>query len=87
MAREPDTQLARRDVVRDILAGRGGALVIGGLGSPAWDCAAVENNPLDFLLWGAMGNAASIGLGLAQGAQGLDGTVKHALFFAGQSID
>ncbi|MBT5038064.1 MAG: aldehyde dehydrogenase [Rhodospirillaceae bacterium] len=66
MAREPDTQLARRDVVRDILAGRGGALVIGGLGSPAWDCAAVENNPLDFLLWGAMGNAASIGLGLAQ---------------------
>jgi thiamine pyrophosphate-dependent acetolactate synthase large subunit-like protein len=26
----------------------------------------VENNPLDFLLWGAMGNAAAIGLGLAQ---------------------
>ncbi len=66
MAERPDTRLSRRDVVRDILAGRGDALVIGGLGSPAWDCAAVQNNPLDFLLWGAMGNAASIGLGLAQ---------------------
>ncbi len=65
MPEGPDTELRRRDVVRAILAGRGKALVIGGLGSPAWDCAAVENNPLDFLLWGAMGNAASIGLGLA----------------------
>ena len=59
------TELGRRDVVRAILAERGEALVVGGLGSPAWDCAAVDNNPLDFLLWGAMGNAVSIGLGLA----------------------
>ncbi len=66
MPEQPNSDLARRDVVRDILNQRGDALVIGGLGSPAWDCAAVENNPLDFLLWGAMGNAASIGLGLAQ---------------------
>ena len=65
MPEAPDTELKRRDVVRAILAGRGNALVVGGLGSPAWDCAAVENNMLDFLLWGAMGNAASIGLGLA----------------------
>ena len=67
MPEQPNTELARRDVVQTILEGRGNALVIGGLGSPAWDCAAVENNPLDFLLWGAMGNAAAIGLGLAQG--------------------
>jgi thiamine pyrophosphate-dependent acetolactate synthase large subunit-like protein len=60
-----DLVLNRRDVVREVLAGRGDALVIAGLGSAAWDCAAVENNPLDFLLWGAMGNAVSIGLGLA----------------------
>jgi len=66
MPEQPNTELARRDVVQTILEGRGNALVIGGLGSPAWDCAAVENNPLDFLLWGAMGNAAAIGLGLAQ---------------------
>lgn len=65
MSKTPDTELHRRDVVRAILTKRGDALVVGGLGSPAWDCAAVENNPLDFLLWGAMGNAASIGLGLA----------------------
>ena len=50
MPKQPNTQLARRDVVRAILADRGEALVVGGLGSPAWDCAAVENNPLDFLL-------------------------------------
>ncbi|MDA0230031.1 MAG: thiamine pyrophosphate-dependent enzyme [Proteobacteria bacterium] len=65
MSESPDTELDRRDVVRAILAKRGDALVVAGLGSPAWDCAAVENNPLDFLLWGAMGNTASIGLGLA----------------------
>ncbi len=65
MSETPDTELNRRDAVRAILAKRGDALVVGGLGSPAWDCAAVENNSLDFLLWGAMGNAASIGLGLA----------------------
>ena len=65
MPEAPDTELGRRDAVRAILARRGDALVIGGLGSPAWDCAAVENNPLDFLLWGAMGSAAAISLGLA----------------------
>ena len=66
MPEQLNTELARRDVVQTILEERGDALVIGGLGSPAWDCAAVENNPLDFLLWGAMGNTAAIGLGLAQ---------------------
>ncbi len=66
MPEQPNTELARRDVVQTILEERGDALGLGGLGSPAWDCAAVENNPLDFLLWGAMGNAAAIGLGLAQ---------------------
>ena len=65
MTEAGNTELSRRDVVRAILAERGDALVVGGLGSPAWDCAAVDNNPLDFLLWGAMGNAVSIGLGLA----------------------
>ena len=65
MSETPDTNLNRRDVVSAIMAKRRDALVVAGLGSPAWDCAAVENNPLDFLLWGAMGNTASIGLGLA----------------------
>ncbi len=65
MPKTPNTSLHRRDVVGAIMAKRRDALVVAGLGSPAWDCAAVENNPLDFVLWGAMGNTASIGLGLA----------------------
>ena len=58
--------LSRRDVVQKILSNRGDALVVAGLGSSAWDCAAVADCGLDFLLWGGMGSAAAIGLGLAQ---------------------
>ena len=65
MAERPEATLHRRDLVAALLAKRGDALVVAGLGSAAWDCAAVENNPLDFPLWGAMGNAAMIGLGLS----------------------
>ncbi len=65
MAECPEAVLARRDLVAALLGRRDDALVIAGLGSAAWDCAAVENNPLDFPLWGAMGNAAMIGLGLS----------------------
>ena len=58
--------LKRRDVVRTLLQDRGDLLVIAGLGATAWDVAAVDpQQPLDFPLWGAMGGAAMIGLGLA----------------------
>jgi thiamine pyrophosphate-dependent acetolactate synthase large subunit-like protein len=40
-------------------------LVVAGLGSTAWDITAAGDSPLSFPLWGAMGNAAMIGLGLA----------------------
>ena len=36
-----------------------------GLGSTTWDLAAAGDNPRNFYLWGAMGGAAMIGLGLA----------------------
>ncbi|MEW6689768.1 MAG: thiamine pyrophosphate-dependent enzyme [Pseudomonadota bacterium] len=36
-----------------------------GLGSTAWDCTAAGDSALSFPLWGAMGNAAMVGLGLA----------------------
>ena len=36
-----------------------------GLGSTAWDITAAGDSPLNFPLWGAMGNAAMFGLGLA----------------------
>jgi thiamine pyrophosphate-dependent acetolactate synthase large subunit-like protein len=55
----------RRDVVRRLLADRGDMLVVSGLGSPAWDITAAGDGPLNFPLWGAMGGAVPIALGLA----------------------
>ena len=57
--------LRRREVVAALLADRGDLLVVAGLGAPVWDCTAVEDHPLNFPLWGAMGGAAVLGLGLA----------------------
>lgn len=65
MTDAPQTTLNRREVVVALLKERGTLLVVAGLGSAAWDIAAVEDNPLDFPLWGAMGGGAMIGLGLA----------------------
>jgi thiamine pyrophosphate-dependent acetolactate synthase large subunit-like protein len=57
--------LRRREVVARILQGRGETLVVSGLGSPTYDCAAAGDHPLNFYLWGAMGSALTTGLGLA----------------------
>ena len=57
--------LRRRAVVKRLLARRGNLLVVAGLGSCAWDVAAAGDSPRDFPLWGAMGGAVSIALGLA----------------------
>lgn len=57
--------LHRREVVRALLAGRDGLLLVAGLGSTAWDCTAAGDCALTFPLWGAMGTAAMLGLGLA----------------------
>jgi thiamine pyrophosphate-dependent acetolactate synthase large subunit-like protein len=59
------TTLHRREVVKALIAHRGDALVVAGLGSTAWDCTAAGDSPLTFPLWGAMGTAAMVGLGLA----------------------
>ena len=58
-------ELHRRDVVKKLLEKRGGLLVVAGLGSTAWDITAAGDSDLSFPLWGAMGQAAMIGLGLA----------------------
>jgi thiamine pyrophosphate-dependent acetolactate synthase large subunit-like protein len=58
-------QLKRRKVVDTLLADRGDLLVIGGLGAPAWDITAAGDHPNNFPMWGAMGGAAVLGLGLA----------------------
>src|SRR5688572_31842922 len=57
--------MKRRDVVRELLSDRKDLLVVAGLGSTAWDITAAGDSPLSFPTWGAMGQAAMIGLGLA----------------------
>ncbi len=57
--------LHRRDALRELVRERGDLIIVTGLGSPAYDLAACGNEPLDFPLWGAMGGAAMVGLGLA----------------------
>ena len=57
--------LERRAFVKELLAERGDLLVVCGLGSPTYDVAAAGDHPLNLYLWGAMGGAVMIGLGLA----------------------
>jgi thiamine pyrophosphate-dependent acetolactate synthase large subunit-like protein len=57
--------LERRAATALLLEGRGDALVVTGLGSTTYDVFAAGDSPLTFYLWGAMGGAAMVGLGLA----------------------
>src|SRR3979409_1496634 len=59
------SKLERRAVVRALLADRGDLLVVAGLGAPAWDATDAGDHALTFPLWGGMGGATAIGLGLA----------------------
>ena len=59
------SKLDRRELCRAVLADRGGMLVIAGLGAPAWDITAVGDRAENLPLWGGMGGAAMVGLGLA----------------------
>ena len=56
--------LDRREAIKAILEKRGDALLVTGLGSSCYD-AGVHDHPNTFYLWGAMGAAAMMGLGLA----------------------
>jgi thiamine pyrophosphate-dependent acetolactate synthase large subunit-like protein len=58
--------LDRRAAVATLLADRGDLLVVSGLGSSTYDANAAGDHDANFYLWGAMGSAALIGLGLAQ---------------------
>lgn len=57
--------LNRREALRTLIRGRHKLIIVAGLGAPAYDLASCGNEPLDFPLWGAMGGAAMVGLGLA----------------------
>jgi thiamine pyrophosphate-dependent acetolactate synthase large subunit-like protein len=64
VTREPGT-LDRRAVVARLLRDRDGVLVVTGLGSPSYDVHAAGDHDGNYYLWGAMGAAALVGLGLA----------------------
>jgi thiamine pyrophosphate-dependent acetolactate synthase large subunit-like protein len=57
--------LERRSVVSTLLEGRKDAIVVGGLGASTYDIAAAGDHDRNFYLWGAMGGAVMIGLGVA----------------------
>jgi thiamine pyrophosphate-dependent acetolactate synthase large subunit-like protein len=57
--------LDRRAVTAALLRDPGELLVVTGLGAATYDAGAAGDRPLNFYLWGAMGGAAMIGLGLA----------------------
>jgi thiamine pyrophosphate-dependent acetolactate synthase large subunit-like protein len=61
----PVSTLDRRAFVSALLADRRDLLVVSGLGSATYDLAAAGDHDRNFYLWGAMGGAAMIGLGLA----------------------
>jgi phosphonopyruvate decarboxylase len=64
-ATHQEVTLDRRAAVKRLLAACPDALVVTGLGSSAYDVFAAGDRPENFYLWGAMGGAAAIGLGLA----------------------
>ncbi|RUZ71958.1 aldehyde dehydrogenase [Mesorhizobium sp. M7A.F.Ca.US.006.01.1.1] len=64
MTGQSSAALDRRDVMRAIVAQRGDALMVTGLGSTTYDAGTVDH-PNTFCLWGSMGAAAMMGLGLA----------------------
>jgi len=58
-------RVERRAFVARLLAAVPDALVVTGLGSAAYDVFAAGDRDLNYYLWGAMGGATSLGLGLA----------------------
>lgn len=65
MTDKKEITLDRRRVVARILRERGDALLVTGLGSTTWDAAAAGDHDHNFYVWGAMGGATLLGLGLA----------------------
>lgn len=60
-----DRRLDRRAAIEVLLEKRGDLLLVTGLGSTTWDAASVGDDERNFYLWGAMGGAAMVGLGVA----------------------
>ncbi len=64
MATPKKSTLDRRAAVKTILTERGDALLVTGLGSSCYDAGTLDH-PNNYYMWGGMGGAAMIGVGLA----------------------
>jgi phosphonopyruvate decarboxylase len=64
-ARPKSNRIRRRPFVAALLAQRGKALIVPGLGSPNWDIFAAGDSPQYLYSWGGMGLAVPTALGLA----------------------
>jgi phosphonopyruvate decarboxylase len=58
-------KIARRPFMAGLLARRGEALIVCGLGSPTWDTFAAGDSPEYLYCWGGMGLAVPTALGVA----------------------
>ena len=58
-------KISRRPLMAELLAHRGNALIVTGLGSPTWDCFAAGDSPEYLYSWGGMGLAVPTALGVA----------------------
>lgn len=58
-------RVPRREFVARLLGGIPDALIVTGLGSASYDVYAAGDRDKNYYLWGAMGGAAPLGLGLA----------------------
>jgi thiamine pyrophosphate-dependent acetolactate synthase large subunit-like protein len=58
-------RLNRRIFVQELMAGVPAALIVTGLGSSSYDVFAAGDRDTNFYLWGGMGGAVPVGLGLA----------------------
>jgi thiamine pyrophosphate-dependent acetolactate synthase large subunit-like protein len=64
--KKPDGLIDRRILVANLMHDRSDdLLVVAGLGSPCYDLMAAGDHPLNFYLWGAMGGAVPMAIGLA----------------------
>ncbi|MCD8505028.1 MAG: thiamine pyrophosphate-dependent enzyme [Burkholderiaceae bacterium] len=65
MSKTTNASINRREFVAELVKACPDALFVAGLGSSTYDLFAAGDRPQNFYLWGAMGGAAGIGLGLA----------------------
>lgn len=65
VAADRSARVNRREAVLELLRDRGDLLVVSGLGSSSYDVFAAGDHDGNMYLWGAMGGAALVGLGVA----------------------